>query len=225
MAGHLHGSPPCVHSDFTVAADSRHMAWIPTSVLSFGAIAAAALTAVPISQPPDRADPPSIVVTGDAAHAELVNAVARRFQDAGLLLHSVSVTFHPTRDHCDGALGRHRHIGAQSHVEVCAGTDADATLHRYVIAHEFGHAWVETTLDDEARDHFLAHRRLTDWDGDEIPWSRRGSEHAAEIIARGVLRDVLEATAIRDTSCAPLLAGYFQLTGRFPDDPGACQAS
>ena len=84
------------------------------------------------------------------------------------------------------------------------------------LLHELAHAWADLTLDSEMRRRFLDLRGLDIWHDNSVPWEERGFEHAAEIIAWGLLDQDLLLTSIGETDTRKLAEAFELLTGRKP---------
>lgn len=87
---------------------------------------------------------------------------------------------------------------------------------RFVMLHELGHVWSNQHLDEARRDAFADSRGLDGWRDPDGEWRDQGSEHAAEIIAWGLMDRPVPMTRLPDASCARLAAGFRMLTGRDP---------
>ncbi len=193
------------------------MAWMVAAFLSSIALVPVLVLTSGAERVPDGRDVAAVTVTGgSSAQVELFDDMTGRFERAGLELPALSVTFDPGEAACDGALGHHRFTGTRSHIEVCAEHIVEPAKQRYVFAHELAHAWLESTLDEQARGEYVTHAGLPAWDDDAVPWELRGSEHAADTIVWGVLGHRGVLLQAPHTPCERLYAGYFELTTRLP---------
>lgn len=118
-------------------------------------------------------------VTGDEDRAAWAFA---QFEAAGLTPVNFEVTFAHDPEPCRGHDGIHR-FGDPHIVVIC---NPNEKLRSRTLVHELAHVWVAQNLDGPTRAQFLARRNLTTWHDPDVPWSERGTEHAAEIIAWGV---------------------------------------
>jgi hypothetical protein len=84
-----------------------------------------------------------------------------------------------------------------------------------VTLHELGHAWVHQHLDDDDRAAFVGHRALEHWD-EPARWYQKGTEHAAEIMAWGLLDEDIGVRTIAPNDHASLVASFQFLTGVDP---------
>lgn len=160
------------------------MAWNNTTVATILLVPGLALITGPGEPARNLAAAESITVTeGSPSQIELVHEVVGRFVRAGLELPAVSVVFQDEETGCGGALGRYVAAGTGSGIDVCVGPDAPPRQQRYVVAHELAHAWISSTLDDEARREFLVLHGLDDWNDRDVRWRLRGAEWAADTIA------------------------------------------
>ena len=156
---------------------------------------------------------------------DLIDWVLGRFELAGIGRPDlVSVTFSPyplCRDH----LGSITNIGKSSHVHLCfdggeCETDDErdecSAFARHALLHELGHAWTNTYLNDDDRTEVLELRGLEHWSGPKVPYLERGTEHAAEILAWGLLEESTATVRLPDRTCDTLAAAFRFLTGAEP---------
>jgi hypothetical protein len=162
----------------------------------------------------------------------LVTWAYARFEDAGLGLGEVTISFPEADDACGGADGTYR--PSTNNIWICTAT-------KDTVLHEYAHAWLESNLDDGDRRGFLELRGLESWNDRDASWYRRGAEQAAEVLksalwennrlVRWVETSPNGAQAARyrllwltDSSPDRLFAAYETLTGGLParrsaDDP------
>jgi hypothetical protein len=96
--------------------------------------------------------------------------------------------------------------------EACRpGTDAQSTL-----LHELGHVWTAQYVDDAIRAAFLEIRGLEVWSAPGVSRDELGTEHAAEILAWGLLESDTWPARLPNNECDDLAAAYRVLTGRDP---------
>ncbi|MEW1952634.1 nuclear transport factor 2 family protein [Terrabacter sp. NPDC080008] len=184
--------------------------------------------------------PPQDQVTGSVATAgrlvelhngtpqaeELVRWAMARFPDAGLEAPQVAfVAFgaeaHP-QECTGGTWGLATQSDASAHVFLCLTVEqAATTFQRSVLLHELAHAWTWQNIDTSLRQQFVARMRLPAWDGGAVPWSRRGIEQAADVLAWGLSGDAPPAEELAGHGCADLTAMFRLLTGTAPLQP-AC---
>jgi hypothetical protein len=163
--------------------------------------------------------------------AELENLAAwglSRFVDAGLEPPAVdSFTFAPV-EQCSTLSGIVvEGPGRSRDVVLC--TDAFAACRpdrascttfdvsaRFGLLHELAHAWLADSLDSHGTEQFLALRGLDVWRDAATPWHERGAEHAAEIVAWGLMDERVTLVRLGDPPCSDLAAGYTLLTGASP---------
>jgi hypothetical protein len=149
------------------------------------------------------------------AQVELFDWALGLFAESGLALPPVDVVGHRTEAACLGRRGAHWHEHGRSRIHLC--TSDSGPLEEFMVLHELGHAWDRHALSPARRDAFLALRGLSEWrNGDPDRWLDRGAEHAAEIIAWGVIDRPVRILRLHDNSCADLLIGYLVLTGTEP---------
>jgi len=144
-----------------------------------------------------------------------------RYDLAGLGLPDIEITFHewePSKAECAGQGGLHS-VSQDGHfVEVCG---VGVPSRRRLVLHELAHAWAHDNLTQGQRDSLLVERGLEVWSDVETDWSRRGTEHAAEIITWGLALDCdqryfLNNELIGDESYEDLAELFEFLTGVAP---------
>lgn len=173
--------------------------------------------------PPASSTPRVVTVRASAAQRAVVDEVVAAFDREGLALpRATVVTFQAPTAACDGGLGLHDVAGGRDRIEVCLPPDVGPVQVGHVVAHEFAHAHLDRWADRDTRIRFLRSRGLTAWDDRTQPWSRRGAEEAAEIVAWGVVRSPLLLLELPDKSCEALAAGYRLLAGHRPPHPRRC---
>lgn len=101
--------------------------------------------------------------------------------------------------------------------ELCTGDDcAPSTTARSTLLHELGHVWTSQNLNDTTQSRFLNERGLDEWRGQGLTRDESGTEHAAEILAWGLLDADAWDARLPDNSCAELTAAFRVLTGVDP---------
>jgi hypothetical protein len=145
-------------------------------------------------------------------HHELVDWAVGLFDEAGLELPSVHFTASPDFEDCLGRSGIARHQADRTDITLCG--DRLGPAHDWLVLHELAHAFERHGLNDSRRAAFLELRGLAEWrKGD---WHDRGAEHAAEIIAWGLIDRPTRPGHIDQNSCDDLMAGYVTLIGEPP---------
>lgn len=145
-------------------------------------------------------------------HHEVVDWALNLFAEAGLELPAIHFVGSEDRDDCQGRLGMARRTSEGSTIVLCANEASHAF--EWLVLHEMAHAFDVHALDDERRAAFMQLRGLPAWrEGD---WYDRGAEHAAEIIAWGLIDRPTRPGHIDRNGCADLLAGYVALVGAPP---------
>ena len=137
-----------------------------------------------------------------------------RFDRADLQLPPVSIAFHDDKAACDGHFGYFR----PSHsIDICGfNWNRFLVTPKKTLLHELAHAWTHETLDSETRDRFLDLRGLDTWQDNSVPWEERGVEHAAEVMAWGLMDEELFLTSIGEAGTPQLAEAFELLTGRKP---------
>ncbi len=171
------------------------------------AVAAIALSGAGGPRESEASAPHGVTVEGGTSEQrELARWAIGRFDDAGLELPSIEIRFHADGGGCGGHLGYSR----GGVVDVCS-TLVNA-MSRRIVLHELAHAWAAVNVTGAARTRFLRLRGLNNWSDVGVPWSERGFEHAAEIIAWAIGERILTPT-LPNVAPQELAAAYRALTG------------
>ena len=158
--------------------------------------------------------------------AGLVRWALERFDRADLAEPRLeSVTFEPSR-RCEDVAGRlilddgsHDVFLCLHERDLCRGRatcDVPALNVRIGILHELSHAWLLDHTDAATRTRLLDLTGLAAWDEDSAPWSQRGAEYAAEVLAWGLLDERAPMVRIGDPPCAELVAAFEIITSSRP---------
>jgi hypothetical protein len=134
-----------------------------------------------------------------------------------------TVTFTIYSDFCDDALARTMITDGSGDLFFCfhvenACDDTDCTRFtrqtREAVLHELAHLWMNENLSETTRVRFSEHVGLDSWLDRSAQWHERAGEHAAEIIAWGLMDEAMQMVRIGDPPQDALEAGYRLLTGR-----------
>lgn len=117
------------------------------------------------------------VVIRDANEVQLeqVAWALDRFEEAGLQLPPIELTFHDGAGPCEGHPGYYR-PGEVARIDICSSTN-------HVILHELAHAWEGASVTAEVRNRFADHWDVDNWNDHSAAWHERGIERAADTIA------------------------------------------
>lgn len=188
----------------------------------------------------DLPDPRDQVITGTIETpqqeiairngTERLDALARwgfgRYEDAGLAEPRIAtVTFEPSRS-CRDLSGRVIEEDGSRHLFLClhdhelcsgdAGCERPVLQARIGALHELAHAWILDRTDDATRNEFLEATGLETWNDTSVPWQLRGSEYAAEVLAWGLLDELVPMVRIGNPECSELTEAFQILTGTTP---------
>ena len=87
----------------------------------------------------------------------------------------------------------------------------------FILLHELAHAWEAHNLPKQRRQPFMALRSDVDsWAGAGVPWHQRGSEHAANVVAWGLLEDPYPISRTYPNDPDSLIEAFRVLTGVAP---------
>ena len=126
-----------------------------------------------------------------------------RFETAALLVPAVEIHMHKSNADCGGHRGTFNPTA--NRINVC---DHEPL----VVLHEIAHAWAHEYLTEQERAAFVAAGGFESWNAAETAWLDRGSEHAADAIAWGLL-DEPQAMFTEDGPIAQKNAEFRLLTG------------
>jgi len=185
--------------------------------------AASSSTATPVAA--TASDYRTEIINSTDRLTDLIDWAIGRFELSGIGRPDVvTITFSPYTL-CPGHLGITTNIGKRSYVTLCFGegeceTDDErnecSAFARHALLHELGHAWTNTYLNDDNRAEFRELRGLEHWLGSDVPYLERGTEHAAEILAWGLLDECSATVRLPDSTCDTLAAAFRLLTGAEP---------
>lgn len=167
-----------------------------------------------------RSAQPELAAQLSVAQQEMVEWAKGLFEEAGLPLPEVVVSFHNNTEACHGFKGRwERADGIADRVMVCNMHDnpqLQDERRRRTLVHEFAHAWAASALDEDSRTRFMELRGLTSWSDASQPWVERGTEQAAVVVTWGVIDMKLYLWGFPNRTCPAMAAAYYLLTGTEP---------
>lgn len=134
-----------------------------------------------------------------------------RYAEAGLDLPSIVILF-PGRDLslCDRARGRIDLDRDPIEIRVCWDSE-------FVLLHELGHAWEARNVAASEHGPFMAMRDgVSAWATLDVAWAERGREHAANVIAWGLLEDPYPISDTYPNDPDSMLDAFRFLTGVDP---------
>jgi len=167
-----------------------------------------------------------VVHNGTERLVRVVEWALGRFEAAGLAEPRVtSVTFEPSRQ-CAGHSGRLVQEDGSRDLflcllerDLCHGQevcDTPALNARVGILHELGHAWMLDHTGGRSQSQLLELTGTSTWDDQETPWQLRGSEYGAEVLAWGLLDELVPMVRIGDPPCSELVEVFALLTSAEP---------
>ena len=215
-------------------------AGLPTSAVSAGTARESGVAVVSTTSPTGHAAgtresfAPALPSVGEAApraasprltrsEAALVAWARGRFAAAGLDGPSVTVAFTPGPENCGGFQGRY--YSATETVSICIGEHASDLVLRTTLLHELAHAWAHDHLDAASRAAFVELRHTPTWGSWDFAWSDRATEHAAVVMAWGLMDIRTIVQPLGDTSLRALEESFLWLTGRDPINDGSVPSS
>lgn len=150
-----------------------------------------------------------------------------RFREAGLVEPRISkIHFGSESPGCASRSGWTRQTDNGVEVAICLdddricqpGNGSPLTApSKFCTLHELAHGWLIEYASEETRSAFLDHAGLDRWiPAEETPWHQRGVEYAAEVVAWGLMDDVLDLIRLESPDCEQLEARFTILTGIDP---------
>jgi hypothetical protein len=100
--------------------------------------------------------------------------------------------------------------------EVCTGASTcvePGAAAKIAVLHELAHAWILDHVDHDTVNGILALSGRTAWDDPEVPWTERGVEYAADVVAWGLIDKTLPMVRLGTPPCMELAAAFALLTG------------
>jgi hypothetical protein len=166
------------------------------------------------------------ILNGTERLTQLVEWALGRYGAAGLIVPEPNSVAFPPSPRCRGVSGLAVDTGEGLEVQMCYGEEelcaddsdcsAPSVVARLNLLHELAHVWLTTQLDETRHHEFLDLRGLDTWWGPDLAWVEMGVEHAAEIIAWGLMDEIVPLPRLPDTSCDTLVEGFRLLTGQDP---------
>lgn len=166
------------------------------------------------------------VLNGSPAQERLVEWGLGRFAEAGLPVEGIAAFVFPPSAACDALAGATVDANDGVEIHLCYTADAvcpagaacasPALAPRRTVLHELAHQWEARHVDDATRAAFMRLRDVAVWIDESGDWSHQGSEHAAEIVAWGLLDEAVPLVRFPRHSCAELLEAFRLLTATEP---------
>lgn len=134
-----------------------------------------------------------------------------RFTAAGLRLPDVTIEiFASDQSNCGGVPARTYLDRTPAAVKICWSDP-------FVLLHELAHVWEARNVSKETREDFSVSRvGVRSWASREVDWDERGREHAANVIAWGLLEDPYPVSRTYPNDPDSMRAGFAILTGTEP---------
>ncbi len=163
----------------------------------------------PISAPVDES---AVMIDAENADQKITAEWGLgRFEAAGLQLPTLIIEFSTQGvDECDGAPARTYLNESPIVVKMCWNN-------RFMLLHELGHVWEALNVSAGKHEPFMAMRSdVTSWAGLDVEWVQRGREHAANVIAWGLLENPYPISRTYPNDPDSLCAAFQFLTGIDP---------
>jgi hypothetical protein len=180
-------------------------------ILMLATFVAASLLSRAVAVLPPASGTDTIVHNDSAEQRAMAEWALGRYQAAGLEFPPLVIEF-AGRDlaRCDGAPGRTYLDETTAVVKMCWNA-------RFILLHELAHVWASHNLPAAKHEPFMAMRAdAISWASSEVAWAQRGSEHAANVIAWGVLEDPFPISRTYPNDPDALRDAFVFLTGIEP---------
>ena len=162
------------------------------------------------------------VRNGTTALNDAIVWTGSRFELAGLEPPIItSLTFTLYSPFCDHARGRASWSTERwdvylcfSEEDLCVSQECQefATNPKHTLLHEFAHTWLVQNVEDSVRREFTELVGLDEWANTDVPWEEQAREHAAEIIAWGLMDISQDMSRIGRPSDELLTEAFILLT-------------
>lgn len=182
------------------------MAQTPIAALAVALTAGALLIGAPAA-PASTAN----LVSGTPAQHEMADWAVDRFSAAGLDLPDLEINF-AGRDQseCGGSPARVYLDHEPVEVRICWNSEM-------MLLHELAHVWEAHAVPQDRHEPFMAMREgVKSWAGLDDSWEERGREHAANVIAWGLLEDPYPISRTYPNDSESLTAAFRFITGADP---------
>ena len=176
------------------------------------AVLTAALLNVPSTAATSPTDHPNTsIVAATEDQAEIAAWALGRYETAGLELPPLTIRFSdPTPAGCERAAARVHLDESPIRIEICWSNP-------FILLHELAHVWETRNVPKARHSTFNATRiGVKSWASLDVPWSQRGREHAANIIAWGLLEEPFPISQTYPNNPDQLRDAYHYLTGKQP---------
>jgi hypothetical protein len=154
---------------------------------------------------------PVTVDAHDPAQVEMVDWALGRFAEAGFDLPPLAIRF-PGRDLalCDGSQGRVYPDRDPIEIRLCWNDE-------FILLHELAHVWEVLNVPADKHVPFMQMRDgVLSWASRDVAWVERGREHAASVIAWGLLEEPHPVPGMYPNDPDSLVAAFQHLTDRDP---------
>ncbi|VAV98563.1 hypothetical protein MNBD_ACTINO01-934 [hydrothermal vent metagenome] len=92
---------------------------------------------------------------------------------------------------------------------------------RFMLLHELGHVWGAINIPPSKHQPFMEVRRdVESWASLDVVWERRAREHAANVIAWGLLEVPISVSGTYPNDPVSMTSAFEFLTGRMPMHDG-----
>lgn len=149
----------------------------------------------------------TIIETQNEEQQQLAEWALGRYAEAGLDLPPLVIRF-PGRDlsFCDGAQARAYLAQDPVEVRMCWNDS-------FILLHELAHVWEAHHVSHDRHERFMGLRDGVEfWASLEVAWDERGREHAANVIAWGLLQDPYLISRTYPNDPASMIDAFTYLT-------------
>ena len=169
------------------------------------------LIAMPLLSGTTTNQPDVTIEARDSDQRQMAEWAIGRYAEASLDLPQLLITFAgPDVAECDGAPGRAYLDHEPIEIRMCWNSE-------FVLLHELAHVWEAHNVAVAKQGPFMALRDgVTSWAGLDLAWSEQGREHAANVIAWGLLENPYPISRTYPNDPESLMAAFQFITDSDP---------
>jgi len=176
-------------------------------------IAALLFSSAPAAQPSSTTN--ATIELANPAQVEMAEWALGRFAAAGLELPPLTIRFvGPDLAACDGSRARAYLDHDPIEVRICWND-------QLIVLHELAHVWEADNVPADQHEPFMEMREGVEaWASREVAWEARGREHAANVIAWGLLERPYPVSQTYPNDSASMIEAFRFLTNTDPIHDG-----
>ncbi|MEN8235516.1 MAG: hypothetical protein ABFR89_11430 [Actinomycetota bacterium] len=151
------------------------------------------------------------IVATSTEQQKMAEWALARYDAAGLELPPLAIEFvGPNLEACEGSPARVHLNKEPILIRMCWNDD-------FMLLHELAHVWEARNVPESKHEAFASMREdVTSWASPDVPWGQRGREHAANVIAWGLLEEPFPISRTYPNDPKSLIIAFSFLTGTEP---------